>query len=130
MNNNFRTIGAHWYSRKENLKESTQHLLNFLLALKEHNIELFSEWHEKGNSKKEALSGKVNIEYERLKKLLSKKGKDEDYPDFSFRLSLWNGKENDGESAALSVSLGSEESKNFTNNCIIKMPYEGKQFEF
>ena len=43
---NFKTIGAHWYSRPETLKQCTEKLLDFLIKLKELNPNYFGTWFE------------------------------------------------------------------------------------
>jgi len=126
----FQIIGAHWYSRPQTLRECTEQTLNFLEALKDHNLALFGLWFEKGFSKKEASSRQVSFEYESIKRLFTKRGKDSDYPKVSFATGIWNGVDKEGESASLSVSLGSAEKKYFTNNCVIELPYEGEQHAF
>ncbi len=126
----FRTIGAHWYSRKQTLLQCTEQTLSFLLCLKEHNSELFSVWYEKGFSKGEAMTNQIKFDYESIKRLFTKRAKDNDYPKISYSCGLWNGHPDDGQAAAISFSLGSSESKYFTNNCVLELPYEGIQHSF
>jgi len=121
-----RTIGAHWYSRKENLKACTETLLSFLQSLELIDKELFGKWYEKGYSKEASLQKQVLIEYSSIKKLLSKTSEDTDFPKVSFDLSIWNGKFNENEGSDLTVSLGSDEEKFFTNNCVINLPIENE----
>ena len=126
----FRTVGAHWYSRGATLRECTESLLNFLVELQKHNPLLFSAWYEKAGSKKEALEHKVVLDYDNVKRLFTKRGKDDAYPKVSYTTGIWNGANEDGDMISLSVSLGSSETQYFTNNCVLELPYEGKGFKF
>jgi len=128
--NAVRTIGAHWYSRPATLKECTEQSLDFLRKLKEHNPALFGIWFQLGGSKKQARQNKVEFTYDFVKRLFTKRGKDYTYPDVSYSFGIWNGAVKDEEAASLSISLGSTETKYFTNNCIISLPNEGLQHEF
>lgn len=130
MNRLFRTIGVHWYSREETLRECTESLLDFLMELKKQNPLFFSDWYEKAGSKKEALEHKVIFDYDSVKKLFTKRGKDDAYPKVSYTTGIWNGAKENGGMISLSVSLGSSESQYFTNNCVLELPYEGEGFEF
>ena len=125
-----KTIGAHWYSRPKTLKECTQQSLLFLEKLKEHNSNSFGLWYEKAGSRKQALQHKVEFTYDNIKKLFTKRGKDDAYPKVSYSFGIWNGASRDEDAVSLSVSLGSTESKYFTNNCVINLPHEGAQREF
>lgn len=102
----------------------------FLKKLKEHNSLLFGRWFEKGGSRKQALQHEVEFTYDYIKGLFTKQGKDDAYPKISYSLGVWNGAAKDQEVVSLGVSLGGTESKYFTNNCVINLPYEGEQHEF
>lgn len=119
-----RTIGAHWYSRELTLRECTEMMLKFLIELQKHNPLLFSNWYEKAGSKKEALENKIILDYDNVKKLFTKKGKDDAYPKVSYTTGIWNGANNNRDMISLSVSLGSSEAQYFTNNCVLELPYE------
>jgi len=121
-----RTIGAHWYSRRENLKVCTETLLSFLQNLELIDKESFGKWYEKGYSKEASLQKQVLIKYSSIKKLLSKSGEDTDFPKISFDLSIWNGKFNENKASDLTVSLGSDEEKFFTNNCVINLSVDNE----
>ncbi len=125
-----RTIGAHWYARPQTLKECTKQSLEFLIKLTVHNPILFGAWFEKGGSRKQALERKVEFSYDDVKRLFTKRGDDDVFPEMSYTFSVWNGAPNDEETAGLSVSLGSSEPRYFTNNCVIDIPFEGEQHEF
>lgn len=124
------SIGAHWYNRRQTLKECTDKLLSFLIKLKDHNPPLFENYYKTGYSKKEAQSEIVELEYVHIKKTISKKAQDDDFPKISYIFQVWNGKDNDLEAASVSGSLGSSELESFTNNCVINLPYEGEQYLF
>lgn len=110
-------IGAHWYLMPATLRECTEQSLFFLEKLKEHNSLLFGVWFEKGGSRKHAVTHPVEFTYDYIRKLFTRRGKDDAYPDISYSLGIWNGAVKDEETASLSVSLGSTESLYFTNNC-------------
>lgn len=128
--NRFAIVGVHWYNRKSNLKECAENFLSLLTKLKEHNNQLFGVWYEKGISKNEAMKNQIGFDSESVKRLLSKKGKDEDFPKLSYKTGIWNGEIEEGKIASLSVSLGSSEPKYFSNFCVIELPYEGDQYKF
>lgn len=127
---NFKTIGAFWYSRPETLKQCTNHFLDFLIKLRQHNPIYFTNWYETGMSKNDALKNKIELNYLEVKKLFSKKGKEDDYPKTSFSLSIWDGAQSDTAITSLSASLGSSESKYYTNNCIIEMPFDATKNDY
>lgn len=127
---NFKTIGAYWYSRPETLKQCTEKLLDFLIKLKEHNPAYFGTWFELGYSKKEALKYKVELDYDYIKKRLSKKNAEDDFPRTSFSVRFWDGKLENAAVTSISASLGSSESEYYTNNCIIELPFDATKNDY
>lgn len=123
-------IGAYWYSRPETLKQCTEKLLDFLIKLKEHNPSYFGNWFELGYSKNEALKHHVELNYDYIKKRLSKKNGEDDLPKTSFSVGFWDGKSENSAVTSLSASLGSDESEYYTNNCIIKLPFDATKNEY
>ena len=112
------------------LKDCANLLLGFLNELRIHNPILFAKWFERAGSKKKALNLPVIEDYEFVKALFCKRGLDSNFPEHSYRIGIWNGKEKEEEACSLEASLGSSESKFWTNNCGISLPYAGDQYDF
>ncbi len=125
-------IAVTWYNRGQTLKECTEDVIIFLERLKNLDLRL-GIWYKTGWSKKEAQKEQIKFEYEYIKNLFYKasKFKDDDFPEFMFDCSIWNGAENDNEAIGLRFSLGGNREHKFGwNGCFIKLPYEGKIREF
>ncbi|MCL5245502.1 hypothetical protein M4I21_06760 [Cellulophaga sp. 20_2_10] len=121
-------IGVSWYNRRETLKECTESFIIFMERLKLLDSR-FDIWYKKGWSKKEALEQKIPLEYDAIKNEICKTCKDDEYPEHSFRIALWNGAKKDSEAFGIRASLGREETNFGNNNCSLSFPYEGEIYE-
>lgn len=122
------TIGVAWYDKKATLKECTHDILGFIENLKAFDS-LLEQWFEQGNSIKEALTKPIEFDYDYLKSRICKTCKEDEYPEYSFRISMWNGKLKEGEDMLLSASLGNPIPKINNSNCILRMPSCGVFYE-
>ena len=122
-------IGAYWASRAEPLLQIVNEILLTIKRLSEVD-EQFSDWYEKGFSRKQALEKKVILNNETIERLclqtvkrgeLNEKG----FAKMGFLFSLWTG-HSEGESSTISFSVGgSYNNVNLSNSVVIKMPFEG-----
>ncbi len=118
---------------RKTLRECINQWLAFLIILKNHQPQFFSDWYGnwygKGKSKKEALSKKIEFTYESIRKHLTEKRtkEDSDY-EFGFIFSMWNGKDG-SESIKICANLGSY-SKLCNNFVSIDLPQEGEAYEY
>lgn len=122
-------IGVSWYNRRETLKECTESFIIFMERLKLLDSR-FDIWYKKGWSKKEALEQKIPLEYDAIKNEICRTCKDDEYPEHSFRIALWNGAKKDSEAFGIRASLGREETNFGNNNCSLSFPYEGEIYEY
>ncbi|MDO6852215.1 hypothetical protein Q4599_01380 [Cellulophaga lytica] len=122
-------IGVSWYNRRETLKECTESFIIFMERLKLLDSR-FDIWYKKGWSKKEALEQKIPLEYDAIKNEICRTCKDDEYPEHSFRIALWNGAKKDSEAFGIRASLGSSETEKWNNNCSLSFPYEGEIYEY
>ena len=83
-----------------------------------------------GYSKNEALKCNVELNYDYIKKMLSKKQKEDEYPKTSFSTAVWDGTLIEIGVTSLSVSLGSSESEYYTNNCVIELPFDATRNKY
>lgn len=128
--NNIYSIGVHWYNRPATLAESTIQFLDFLKLLQIHNPNLFRKYCKRAGSKKKALESTIDLEFNAIAKLLGDIKNQDKFPELSYRGGLWNGETDDFLAASISVTLGSSETKSWTNNCVIHLPQGGSNCEF
>ncbi|CAM1361614.1 hypothetical protein TSEDIMI_10043 [Tenacibaculum sediminilitoris] len=124
--NSIQQITITWGFRKQTLKECTEELIIFLERLKEFDNRL-NTWYKTSSSKKEALKDKVVIEYDYIKKMFCEKCADDEYPEYSFNLSLWNGNAIELLSYSIFFTIGG--SKVGNNMVQFTFPKEGELYE-
>ena len=121
--------GAYWGSRKETLDMVSKRTYKFIKRISSFSTE-FSEWYMLGMNRKEALKNKITMTEEFIKELYLMDSKNTDMADQGqstafFSLGLWNGKR-DEEASNLNFTLGGEfKTKNISNCCVLKLPFEG-----
>ena len=104
-------IGAYWGIREESVEQCAHRLAGFMQCLAECDS-CFAKWFKKGGSRKEALSLEVNSDIATLQTLLLSGQHRTDVgqkimENLGFLIGLWNGANNDAESAGLIISCGS-----------------------
>ena len=120
-------IGTYWGIRKEAVEECAQRAAGLLACLAECDP-CFARWFKKGESRKEALTQKVNPDVATLQTLLLAGRNRTDIghkviEDLGFLVGLWNGASNDAESAGLTITCGSYAPRPGVNSCVINLPY-------
>ncbi|CAL2079179.1 Imm52 family immunity protein [Tenacibaculum sp. 190524A05c] len=123
---NIQQITITWGFRKRTLKECTEELIVFLERLKRFDNRL-SEWYRTDSSKKAALKNKVELEYDFIKRLFCNHCDDSEYPQLSYKLSLWNGNSLDSLAYGIFLTIGG--SKIGNNMVQFTFPYEGEIFD-
>ncbi len=114
---------------RKTLRECIHQWLAFLIILKNHQPQFFSDWYGGGWSKKEALSKKIEFTYESIRKNLTDRRRKEDRDDeLGFMFSMWDGKD-DSDSMGISAQLGLY-SELFNNYVSIEFPTEGEAYEY
>jgi Immunity protein 52 len=114
-------LGVYWKARQSTLDEFASKvdiLLKYLSEL-DHS---FLRWFKPGYSLEEALSYEVkNIE--QIKQIILD-GNKSTKKEVGFRLSLWNGIQNDGEGVKIKMMCGNTLPL-LLNSCVISLPYKG-----
>lgn len=111
-------------NEKVTLEECSEKVFAFLILLKKHNPDLFSNWYQKGKSKKDALLREVSLDetyfYDDISKNWDKK-----FDDLGARVSYWTGHQESGKSASISFNIGAYGTKSFNrNSCVVSLPKE------
>ena len=124
-------LEVYWKKRKETLRKCTQDFLSFLKKIRSYQPIFFGTWYGTGRSQKEYLNNKIVLEYECIKKQLSKKNKENSFPEFAYQGFVGNEKE-DFEFMYITFSLGGINSQylNIVNNCMINLPEEGEIYDY
>ncbi|HKK62469.1 MAG TPA: Imm52 family immunity protein [Bacteroidales bacterium] len=125
MNEKIRSISAIWKSdNMMPVEKCTEKVLNFLMILSDYEKDLFGTWYEKGNSKKEALEKKVELNKDYIRKALEENW-DKKFNDLGARISFWSGNADDTKSSEISFRVGAFGDKSFNkNSCVITLPQE------
>jgi hypothetical protein len=122
-------IGAYWGSRARPLEQVIDKVLQTLQKLAEIDMQ-FLNWHEGGNSRKQALKKAIELNHETIEKLCLQKVKkgelDENrFAKMGFLFGLWSGHQ-DEESSSISFNVGGAfTSPHLSNSCVITIPFEG-----
>ena len=124
------SISAIWGDEHKTVVECAERIHDFMLLLKEHNPQLFSEWYEQATSLKEALELKIEITQEYFYKQVEKNW-DKKKSHLGTRVALWTGNEEDGYSGEVSFSLGKHPNNpNLKNACVVSLPIKGQWAEY
>jgi hypothetical protein len=122
-------IGAYWGPRQESVAQCAERLMACLERLHDCD-EVFSQWFEKGKSRKDALSKPFEFRAEDnvLRLLEASRHRHEldrsVMDDLGFMVGLWNGG-SDVRSTSLSVTCGSYiENLNLRNSVVLDLPEE------
>ena len=127
---NLEIVRALWHDRPATLKECTEQLVAFLIKLKEHNPDLFGIWYETGWSRKQALQNKLEFSYASIKRLFSKRIKnDELYPETTYKASAWSGG-CDEEAVSFMARLGTGGHHLYPNSFDLELPFKGTWHEY
>jgi len=127
---NLEIVSAIWYDRPATLKESTEQLLAFLLQLKAHNPTVFGVWYQGGKSRKDALQKRVEFDYDSIKRVFSKRIKNEDlYPETTYKAYVWNG-DNDLEAVSMSACLGAGGHRLYPNSLDLDLAFSGPAHDY
>lgn len=130
MKENIESISAIWKDGQKSVAECAELIYDFLQLLKNHNPYLFGKWYKKSSSKGKAIDETIEISQEYLYQIVEKKW-DKKFPHLGCRVSFWNGIEEEGLASDISFNLGAYGAKpHIKSSCVIRLPYQGKQFEF
>jgi hypothetical protein len=120
-------LGAYWGPRQESIGQCADRLQACLERLRDCD-EVFSQWYEKGKSRKDALKKPMDFQAKAsLVRILDagRHRRDLDrsvMDDLGFHVGLWNGG-SDSRSASISVSCGSYcDNPNLRNAVVINLP--------
>lgn len=120
-------IGAYWGPRQESVGQCADRLMACLERLRGCD-EVFSQWFEKGKSRRNALSLPCDLQsQEKTMQLLDSGRSKRDFDrttieDLGFRVSLWNGQAST-RSASISISCGIyNENPHLHNSVVITLP--------
>jgi hypothetical protein len=115
---------AYWGARRESLDECARRATLLLEALvRVHDS--FSNWYEKGRSRRDALRKPVPIQEDHLRALLARGRNRTDFgkqviEEFGYSLSIWNGAADDLASS-FSLRCGGWETTS-PNSCVVTLP--------
>jgi hypothetical protein len=101
----------------------TDKILYFLDSLRNIEEQWFSNWYEKGWSKKDALKKKAEFNKEYLKTVVEKNW-DKKFPNLGTNISFWSGADKDEECFSIGFLLGKTiENNNLRNIITISFPF-------
>lgn len=113
--------GAYWRARKESPEECGRRAEVFLTALSKVDPS-FSQWFKQGNSRKEALKHRIELDRASLEKMF-RRGMDRVVEELGFRISGWTGGD-DYEASSFFITCGGH-SEHVRNVCLIHLPSQG-----
>lgn len=127
-------LGAYWDARADSLEKCTEDAARFLVRLAEIDP-LLASWYKRGRSRKGALERKVDIlDVQKLQDLLlagrNRRDVDREIIDeLGYKLSLWNGAEEEEAEATVSIHCGAHNAR-IGNSVIIDLPYQSERSEW
>ncbi|MCW3838460.1 immunity 52 family protein [Sphingomonas canadensis] len=123
-------LGAYWDARRDTLDTCVEKAARFFAGMAEIDP-LLAQWYEKGRSRKDALTKKVDIlDRKRLEELLLKGRNRTDVgreiiDDLGFSIRLWNGASQEEAEATVGIHCGCY-SERVGNNVIIDLPCQSE----
>ncbi len=116
-----------WGFRKQTLKECTEESIIFLEKIKLLDKKL-SSWYKTDNNKKNVPKNKIIIEYDYIKEMFCSKCNENEYPEYSFMISIWNGNNIDSLSYGMLLTIGGARIGN--NMVQFTFPSEGEVYDY
>ena len=127
-------LGAYWDSRPAGLEKCIEDAEKFFSRLAEIDP-LLAHWYERGRSHKDTWRRKVDTsDVQRLRSLLLKGRSRRDMgreviEDLGFRLGFWNGANEEGAEASVSIHCGCY-NKRVGNSVVIDLPYKSEDMKW
>ena len=115
-------LGAYWGARKESAKECAERAA-LLLSSAPQVDPAFARWFQQGGSRKDALKRPIEPDAPSLEKLLSR-GRDRVVEELGFRLSGWNGAQDDRDATSFDALCGGG-SPRVSNFWLFDLPIQG-----
>lgn len=120
-------IGAYWGPRQESVGQCADRLMACLDRLRDCD-EVFSQWFEKGKSRRDALALPIDLRSQEKTLQLLESGRSKrdldrtTIDDLGFRVNLWNGQAST-QSATISISCGIyAENPHLRNSVVLDLP--------
>lgn len=123
-------LGAYWDARQDELERCVENATRFFSGIAEIDP-LLAQWYEKGRSRKDALTKKVDtLDPQKLEELFLKGRNRTDIgreviADLGFSIRLWNGASQEEAEATVGIHCGCY-SERVGNNVLIDLPYQSE----
>jgi hypothetical protein len=127
-------LGAYWNARRESLDDCAEKVSRFFERLAKVDP-LLGHWFERGRSRRDALERRIDtVDIEGLRDLLLKGRNRRDIgrdviDELGFKLSLWNGADEDETEASINIYCGSY-SEHVGNSIVLDLPYQSEDLEW